>query len=793
MNLRQVLVCFSLIWAAGLKAQQQELPATLPIKRVVLFKNGVGYFEHLGRVRGNQEVTVGFTSGQLNDVLKSFTVLDLNGGRIGRVGYSSSAPAARQLGDLQLPVGERSSLTEFLTALRGARIEIKSGTTVASGRLLSVERKTRTGGGTTLEVDYVALVSDNGEIRTAEVSPSFSVRLLDEGLPQKVNRYLDIVSLQRQSDERQMNITTSGEGERQLFVSYISEVPVWKATYRLVLDSKAGGKPLLQGWAVVDNTVGQDWEKVDLSLVAGAPQSFIQKLSQPYYSRRPEVPLHESLTSTPQTYEATLRAGGGRIAGVIADPIGASVAGAAIKVYDDSGALMAQTQSNAWGRYEVAALSEGAYRVEAQMPGFRTSQARGVAVRSNGETVQDLTLHVGGVSETVEVRAQTPELQTSTSSMAGSRSAGSGRTLGGQGQVSLKAAPPPPPPPPMMAARVQDARLAAMAQAAGQELGDLFEYKLKEPVTIRKNSSALVPIVQSEIAAEKLSVWNETQGMRRPQRALWLENTTKHTLEGGSFSVIESETFAGEGIFDLIRSGEKRLVSYASDLALNASSRSERQDQRITRVRIVKGLMIHEREVRQIRTYTFRNEDDKPRTVIVEHPVQAGFELRGAAKPFEVTSSWQRFRVEVGPRKPETLKVEEAQPAWANYQVKNLTSDQIGVFVSQKSISPAITAMLRKVVEQRGVVSEWETRASNLDEERDNIYDDQQRLRENIKSLKGSAEEKALLQRYTQELNRQEDRLQALKREIEDAGNKRDAAQEELDRMVAELAFDVAL
>ena len=191
---------FFALWltAAGLPQDK------LPVKRVVLYKNGVGYFEHLGQVRDNQEVGISFTSGQLNDVLKSLTVLDLNGGRISGVAYGSSAPVDRQLGDLRLPMGEKSSLADFLGALRGARLEVHNGTTVISGRLLSVERKTRISGGTTLEVDYIALITDAGEVKTAEVSPSFSVRLLDRGLPAKVDRFLDLVSSAREADVRRM-------------------------------------------------------------------------------------------------------------------------------------------------------------------------------------------------------------------------------------------------------------------------------------------------------------------------------------------------------------------------------------------------------------------------------------------------------------------------------------------------------------------------------------------------------------------------------------------------------------
>src|SRR5690349_11241499 len=119
-RLRRVLATATFTLALSV-AQGQPDSNQLPVKRVVLYKNGVGYFEHVGRVRGNQEVNIPFTSGQLNDVLKSLTVLDLGGGRITGVGYGSSAPVERQIGDLRLPVDEKSSLTEFLGALRGAR------------------------------------------------------------------------------------------------------------------------------------------------------------------------------------------------------------------------------------------------------------------------------------------------------------------------------------------------------------------------------------------------------------------------------------------------------------------------------------------------------------------------------------------------------------------------------------------------------------------------------------------------------------------------------------------------
>src|SRR5262249_47336224 len=123
------LVCAWVICVSML-GQERPLPIEdqrLPIRRVVLYKNGVGYFEHLGRVQGNQDVTIPFTSGQLNDVLKTLTVLDLNGGRISGVSYGSAAPVDRQVSDLRLPSSEATTLAEFLRALRGTRLEVRNG------------------------------------------------------------------------------------------------------------------------------------------------------------------------------------------------------------------------------------------------------------------------------------------------------------------------------------------------------------------------------------------------------------------------------------------------------------------------------------------------------------------------------------------------------------------------------------------------------------------------------------------------------------------------------------------
>lgn len=256
---------------AEVRGSASQSAEKLPVRRVVLYKNGVGYFEHLGRVRGSQDVHVDFTSAQLNDVLKSLTVLDLSGGKITGVDYNSEAPLARRLATLRLALGENPTMAEFLGALRGSRLEVRSANGVASaGKLLSVELKSRVKDDATTEWTEIALVSDSGDVRTLELTPSTNLRIAEKDLQGEVGRYLSLIASSRDQDLRRMTISTAGAGDRNLYVSYISEVPIWKTTYRIVLPSKPEKKPLLQGWAIVDNTIGEDWTDVELSLVAGA-------------------------------------------------------------------------------------------------------------------------------------------------------------------------------------------------------------------------------------------------------------------------------------------------------------------------------------------------------------------------------------------------------------------------------------------------------------------------------------------------------------------------------------------
>ena len=800
---------------------QESAPATqvpdLPVRRVVLYKNGVGYFEHIGRVRGNEDIHIDFTSGQLNDALASLTVLDLDGGRISGVSYNSTAPFDRRLGALRLPLDEQTSVSKFLDALRGSRLEVSSGADPVSGRLLSVERKTRTAGGTTLEVDIISVVTDGGEIREIEVTPTTRVRLVDTGMHGEMNRYLSLLASEREQDLRRMTLATTGTGERQLFVSYISEVPVWKTTYRLVLSSESGKKPLLQGWAIVDNTVGEDWNNVNLSLVAGAPQSFIQQLSQPYYGRRAVVPLPQEYESVPQTHEARML-GGAQIAGRVTDPSGGVIAMAQVRALDASGREITRTMTDSAGAYGFSGLPDGTYQLQVESKGFKTLVMNNAQVRSGYSSEHDATLQPGDVSQTITVTESAPLVETTNSSLAGTgNNLGSGRGLGravgpaaGGGTGGGMYVPGPPPKSASngrnfdsvaaLAPGVTGGSFNSLLQAStpaaaeGQNFDDLYEYKLKDRVTIRKNQSAMVPILQSEIRAEKVSLWTADRNIGHPLRGVWLSNTSGETLDGGNFSVIEDEIFAGQGLLDPIKPDERRMLSYATDLGMLVRTGGTTSPQRNLRVAIAQGVMVRVSEVREKKIYTIRNEDSTQRTLIVEHPVRFGWNLASdTLRPEETTASMYRFRVAVGPKQSTTLEINESHPVETQIELTNINDDQLALMVKESSITPEIEQALRKILDQKAQVAALNAEAETRESTITSIYDDQQRLRENLKALKGSAEEKALTQRYTQQLSDQETHLEKLRNEKDDFEKKSGAAQEKLDKMIEDLAMEVTL
>ncbi len=635
---------------------------------------------------------------------------------------------------LPLGLSDNPSDVDFYNAIRGARVTVHGAGIDSTGRLLSIDLRPDV---KKAEDDadalasqaarrFLTVVSDSGQVRTVELTQGVSVTLVDAALHTDVTRYLELISSARNQGLRHLTLTDRGTGPRDLRVSYISEVPVWKSTYRILftdvkdLEFRGAAPPAstlnaaqtatLQGWSVVDNTTGSDWLNIHLDLIAGAPQSFIQPLSTPYYTRRPEVPLPAEAQMQPQTFESADK-----------------------DISSDSNSA-----------------SAGKPILQAQISDLPV----------NGRSVRELVkLAPGAVGGPL-----------------GKADRFSGGSLG-----VLDAAPPP--------VDYADAATTSLTpQTTTTAFDDFFQYSLTDPITIRKNESALVPILQTKLPIERVTLW--AAGQQQALRALWLTNNSNLTLDRGSFSIVENGSFGGEGLLDPIHPGERRLLSYAADQAVRVTPGREASDRTVTHIRIQNGVLQQSITFIDTRSYTVTNAAPELRTVVLETPILTGYELNSDPKPYETTPTAYRFKLEAPSGQSQHLDVTQRRTGFESFRLVDYREDQLLLVLRNAKASSALLARLQPVFEAHHAVLALDKQIADRQGEIAAITADQNRLRENMEALKGSAEERALLTRYTGELNTQEDSLARLQRELADLRTQRVAADQSFQTRLESLRIE---
>jgi hypothetical protein len=280
--------------------------ADIPIREVILYKSGVGYFERGGTLRPGESARLDFKASDMNDVLKSLTISNQNGGKVTGLRYDSSQPLDQKLADFPFKIDGQASLALFLDQMKGAKVELKYGAetiagTVVSGRVVKADDKQP-------EREQLVALLDSGELRTLDLAAASSIRFSDPKLQTQLRDYLTVVNQSRATDKRSIYIDSSDAKERQIDASYMIPTPVWKSSYRLIFTDK--GEPTLEGWAIIDNTTGEDWTNVRLAVVSGRPVSFISNLYEPKYVTRQTAELAEDRAANPVVY-------GGAIGGVV--------------------------------------------------------------------------------------------------------------------------------------------------------------------------------------------------------------------------------------------------------------------------------------------------------------------------------------------------------------------------------------------------------------------------------------------------------------------------------------------
>ncbi len=317
---------------------------------------------------------------------------------------------------------------------------------------------------------------------------------------------------------------------------------------------------------------------------------------------------------------------------------------------------------------------------------------------------------------------------------------------------------------------------SAAAGASAGDVGQQFFYTIDAPVSIARGKSSMLPIISAPIEGRRLSIysWNSTDS-----RALFgvrLTNNTGLDLAPGPLAVYDSGAYAGDAVIQHVSPGADRLLSYAVDFDLDAH-RKENSTHEITKIRISKGLIVQTTSSIRTTSYTFTNNDDEPRMVLIEHPKIAGWKILGETTPNEETDSLYRFELPIAAGETEDLKVVVENIRFQRVGLTNMNIAQLQVYVRNGVASKAVLDAVSHAAGIQSKINSLQARFNQLNEETNRVTAEQSRIRKNMNSIERRSD---LYTRYIKKLNAQETRLESIDSERQDIQRQRNAAQQEL-------------
>jgi hypothetical protein len=674
-------VCVLLLFPVPLLAQDEkkkgaENAAEIPIRRVVMFNSGMAYFEHEGNVEGDAQVDLKFNVRDVNDLLKSMVLQDQGGGTISTVTYGSKDPVTRTLQTFSIDLTGNPTLAGLLEQIRGERIEIDAPNPIA-GVIVGVEtrkKRVREESDEVIETTHLNLLTEDG-LRSVPLESVGRIKLADPKLNAELRQALAVLAQSNSADKKTVTLKFLGEGERPVFVGYVQEAPVWKTSYRLVLGDEA---PLLQGWAIVENTTESDWSDVDLTLVSGRPISFVMDLYEPLYVDRPVVEPELYASVRPRVYSQDL------------------------------------------------AKADAEFRKAGEM---------------DFEPQERLSMD----------RAR--------------------RSLAG-------AAPAAAAPEEKAAAKRLDLQQGVQAAAQGGELGELFQYRIKTPVTLSRSGSAMLPIVNESVEGEKLSIYNEQVHAKHPLNGLRLKNTTPLHLMQGPITVFDDGAYAGDARIEDIQPGGERLISYAMDLAVEVAPTTKNEPQQLVGLKLVKGTLTVINKYSREQKYIVKNSADETKKVLIELPLDSTWKLIEPKTPTETTRDHYRFAVEAAPGEPAELTIRQEYTSSESIAVANLQIPQIVLYINAKTVGEEIKNALREVVRRKQQIDAVVAGRQEPERQIGVIQQEQDRIRKNMEQLPQDSD---LYRRYIKKFTEQEDEIEKLRQQVTAAVAEEQKLRKELD------------
>lgn len=666
-------------WAATSLLSEASGPAppaasaTLPLTKIVLYASGVGYFQRDGQLEGRVQVSLHFKTDQINDMLKSMVVQDFDGGQVGTVTYDARDPIAKTLKSFGLDLTDNASLGHLLWQMRGEKVEVTTPSPI-QGLILGVETKKEPAkNGEVLEVEYLNLWTESG-LRSIALPHIQTLQIANEHLQAELRQALAVLAASHDTQKKTVTLTFDGTGRRRIRVAYITETPVWKTSYRLVLsDTEA---PWLQGWALVENTTDNDWREVHLTLISGRPLSFTMDMYEPLYAQRPAVAPSVYAALRPPVYEQ------------------------ALETPEDKG----RTSRRASG------AGDGQDSKRAEVDALRRAPAREPAAPP--------------------VMATTP----------------------------MPALSPPPSEPPM----ALEQGVVAAAQAG--EMGALFAYAITAPVSLERQKSAMLPILNTSVQGTKVAIYNQRVHAKHPLHGVRLTNATAVHLVQGPLTVFDGGVYAGDARIDDIPPGQERLLSYAVDLQTEVESISTTEQPTLVTVSLVKGTLVASQKALAEQTYTIKNRDEKPRLVLIEHPFRPEWQLTDTPTPAERTKDVYRFAVPVEAGQKAQLRVREERPLQQTVELTNAGTDVIASYVRATRVSAKVQEALQRVITLREKADQTGQQRRRLEQQIQEISQEQGRMRENMGKLGQNSE---LYGRYVRKLDQQETEIEKIRKELE--------------------------
>ena len=269
----------------------------ISVKKVIIFKHGVSYYILEGSVKGKDTLELEFKNDEMDDVLKSLFVLDTSEkGYISSISYDAALETSQLLKSVMLNIPDRGSFSSLITQIKGAKVKLAvTGGKTVSGTILGIEEFEKLIKDEKIAEKRLILFQDDEVISKIKFTEIKSLDILNEDIKKDLKFFLDTVISGKKKDAKKIKINCESGGndevERIIFVYFIRESPIWKTSYRLIMSKEQAleEKCLLSGWSLIENTTNQDWENIELSLVAGMPVSFKYEFYQPIFIQRPVI------------------------------------------------------------------------------------------------------------------------------------------------------------------------------------------------------------------------------------------------------------------------------------------------------------------------------------------------------------------------------------------------------------------------------------------------------------------------------------------------------------------------